>query len=636
MSLQDIGAGTTSTHTGRPLPGQHPARGSPRTGATPESRARNASQLTSLGHQSSLRSLLSNSYDSDEMKEEILRQIAEEGLLDDIDWDNIEDDQEEEISERIAEAYRRRRRDRHHRRPQTGNREGDRSSGVRQSGEHARRSEEHTRSSRPSSESVPGPGRGQTSRPPASRPHLLENTDSRPRIAHHRRRSSSQNRELRPPSSSETARRAARSATDLSENPTSRDHRHERQRRSSQGQRSSTDPDGLSISQQWRQAASAPHIDTTAASRTFESPQVVQSPEGPIPHTISVSCDRCGRANIEKDLHYSCGICKPEPATYDLCSRCYRKGEGCLHWFGFGHSAWPMYERKGRPGLGPPHNLQSRRYVASDSCPTDEAERRAFGLSPPSQDRGALVLQTGVFCDVCSSNANTSYWHCDICNSGEWGYCIGCVRAARHCTHPLLPLALAAGGLKPQDPPCSCNECQRAIAPLERRMHCPTCEDGDYDVHTRCYAALADAGRIPPGDGPNGRRKCPRGHRMQVVQFAEHAGGPRWRSVIEDVVGGWGVDDEDEARPTRQWSWREGDDGHRSSQSMPPDRSSSSSQQQALAIWPWIGSDEDARDELVFPKGAVVSDVTDINGDFLWGTYCRARGLFPANYVRML
>lgn len=62
-----------------------------------------------IEHQSSLRSLISSDdVDSHEMEEEILRQIREEGLLDGIDLENIDVNQEDQISERIAEAFRRR------------------------------------------------------------------------------------------------------------------------------------------------------------------------------------------------------------------------------------------------------------------------------------------------------------------------------------------------------------------------------------------------------------------------------------------------------------------------------------------------------------------------------------------------
>ena len=62
-----------------------------------------------IEHQASLRSLLSASeIDSQEIEEEIMRQVIEEGLLDGIDLRNIDASQENEIRERIAQAYQRR------------------------------------------------------------------------------------------------------------------------------------------------------------------------------------------------------------------------------------------------------------------------------------------------------------------------------------------------------------------------------------------------------------------------------------------------------------------------------------------------------------------------------------------------
>ncbi|KAI4102172.1 MAG: hypothetical protein L6R37_004537 [Teloschistes peruensis] len=65
-----------------------------------------------IGHQASLRSIMSNSeIDSSEMEEEILR-LVDEGWLDGIDLDNLDTSQVDELSERIADAYRRRHRQR--------------------------------------------------------------------------------------------------------------------------------------------------------------------------------------------------------------------------------------------------------------------------------------------------------------------------------------------------------------------------------------------------------------------------------------------------------------------------------------------------------------------------------------------
>ena len=53
-------------------------------------------------------SIRSPDIDSREMEDEILRQIREEGLLDRVDLENIDANQEDQISEKIAEAFGRR------------------------------------------------------------------------------------------------------------------------------------------------------------------------------------------------------------------------------------------------------------------------------------------------------------------------------------------------------------------------------------------------------------------------------------------------------------------------------------------------------------------------------------------------
>ena len=60
-------------------------------------------------HQASLRSLLSASeIDSQEIEDEIIRQVVEEGLLDGIDLRNIDGNQQDQIRDRVALAYQRR------------------------------------------------------------------------------------------------------------------------------------------------------------------------------------------------------------------------------------------------------------------------------------------------------------------------------------------------------------------------------------------------------------------------------------------------------------------------------------------------------------------------------------------------
>lgn len=55
----------------------------------------------------------------------------------------------------------------------------------------------------------------------------------------------------------------------------------------------------------------------------------------------------------------------------------------------------------------------------------------------------------------------------------------------------------------------------------------------------------------------------------------------------------------------------------------------------ALALWSWYPGERDS-DELLFPRGAELEEVFDVNGDWFHGVYLGARGLFPSTYVKIL
>ncbi|KAF2477527.1 uncharacterized protein BDR25DRAFT_299441 [Lindgomyces ingoldianus] len=487
-----------------------------------------------IEHQSSLRSLLSASeLDSQEMEEEIMRQIMEEGLLDGIDLNNIDVAQEDEISERIAQAYRRRqasrqreRRDRRERLVRESRIESStstpvipqevRSPSVREEEQPRRRPHGRSESGTSTPQNLP------SSRPPVSRPGLIEAANQYNRT--HRRRSSSQGssrsarRAERPTSLTVTStRQAAHSASELGERPTTSENVNSNGRRRSDNQRRST----LEERQQFRNSlqphsssnpnsprrpafnvptsespsASAAILTSPVSSPPISSPPTsahpltsrrttdptharqprpinngappVSSPP-PFPRsttdpsalehhsrassTVSVvtptlyaepqiSCNRCGKAHIEYELHYNCSRC--DRGEFNLCLNCYRAGKGCKHWYGFGRAAWPKYEKLAPPSGYPvnyehPHILIGHRYRRSYSPLLESA------LTPGVMmidDDPARRLESGVFCDMCKAFTNACYWKCDFCNEGDWGFCNDCVNQGRHCTHPLLPIA---------------------------------------------------------------------------------------------------------------------------------------------------------------------------------------------------
>ncbi|KAJ6161106.1 hypothetical protein N7470_004502 [Penicillium chermesinum] len=569
-----------------------------------------------IEHQSSLRSLLSLSSETETMEEEILRQIMEEGLLDDVDLENFGPRQEEELSERIADAYRRRHMQQTHARPEQRRR---RSPGGTPNphprSQSARRSDEVNSTARESRE-------GNDRRPPVSRPHLLGSGPSpRPTRGHQRRNSEQTNGRRTSPvgvnpasNSDDTLRPAVRSASDMTaERP--RSSQPERSRADSAHRpRRATESD-QNISNIWmaggrdrsssRNAASNP-----AGSIPGEPP--LGSPSSPLvparserrprpsarPSTHytepSISCDVCGKHNIQYDLHKRCFKCKD--GNFHLCLRCYRAGRGCLQWSGFGPSAETMFEliiasSNGRPAhiTDPGHLLSSFKYQR----PPENAHVIASG-ERRTNSNPSRRLESGLFCDICQSSTNECYWKCNQCNEGDWGFCNRCVNQGRCCTHPLLPVRRIAGA-PPSSPSgaatailsapekdsykilsfsTNCDICTYPIPASVTRFHCLQCNDGDYDVCTNCYLKLVANSKISKENGHSGWRRCIAGHRMIIVGFEDHVEGQR-RVIVRNLVGGHALKDEHVNRSpasspavggpitspdtaVAHWSWKEG------------------------------------------------------------------------------
>ncbi|KAL6716792.1 hypothetical protein ACLMJK_004704 [Lecanora helva] len=674
-------------------------------------------------HQSSLRSLLSSSdIDSSEMKEEILRQIIDEGLLDGIDLNNIDVSREDELSEKIAEAYRRR----HGQRSRARAARAERSVQPVSSGNTAAPRVQHRRQGR--SPNTPGQTPN-SSHPPLSRPQLLE---VYPTDHGYRRRTASETRRHTSPSpssraSTETQRPAARSATDLTSAASSTSNRRAPVQSLSSSGRRITDPENLPS--QNRPRSNNPRSSRSPASRSqdsisqIESPAVIAnsttspqhlSPSIPISTTQgagaslqvqsqqsantrnslslytepSISCERCRKSSIEYELHWNCSIC--HGGNYNLCSSCYRSSFGCLHWAGFGGAAMQLLDGHAQNHT-PRHRLQGHRYIrppaqSVQSASNDESKRLQSTSNPKTR------LQAGPFCSNCLEFTPDCYWNCDVCNSGEWGFCDACVNQGRCCTHALLPLIYdRAQASTNSSPPealhlchsaigdstttasqadsyitglahaeryksmtlrISCDICTYPIPPSTTRFHCPQCNSGNFDIDAPCYHKLVRKGRISAEDGPRGWRRCPNGHRMTVVGFEDSNVGQR-RIVVADLVGGHAFKDDRDKESLMEWKWRDGQQSqHKTtsrgsiskSASMTDDSNDDSTPQllkkyppdggigmQFVARWSWWPQ-EGASDELAFPKGAEIRECEDVNGDWFCGVYCARMGFFPSKY----
>lgn len=427
--------------------------------------------------------------------------------------------------------------------------------------------------------------------------------------------------------------------------------------------------------------ATRPTSSSSTSSRT-------QLPRFPEP---SLTCARCAKPHIEYELHYNCSQC--HSGDWNICLSCYRAGRGCLHWFGFGYAAWASWEKlkaSGEPPLNPerPHLLTANRYLTPRISPGGADGRRTITSEDPQRR-----LQSGAFCANCLAWANECYWRCFLCNDDEWGFCNTCVNQGKCCTHPLLPLTykpeqssvppispthdqqtpsaatlltgpgvVEFGPFKPLTFRVSCDICHYVIQPSSSRYHCFSCtssipgrQPGDYDVCTKCYNSLESKKRISPENGQNGWRRCLQGHRMVIIGFEDSHGGQR-RVIIQDLAGGRSLHEEPSksldhsGQDLQQWSWAEGSQirlvttdvaatapttstSLSLTTSFPPVGGSG---MRALANWSWYPKEGEGDNELLFPRGAEIRECVDVNGDWFFGVYMGAKGLFPAPYVRVL
>ncbi|KAL9046605.1 MAG: hypothetical protein Q9214_000601 [Letrouitia sp. 1 TL-2023] len=712
-----------------------------RSNLTPDGQS-SGSGARRIEHQSSLRSIMSNSdIDSSEMEEEVLR-LVNEGWLDGIDLSSLDVAQVDELSERIAEAYRRR----HHHRPRSRDSRGEDSRPPRGSRASPSTNSHDRPQARRSRSSNATEHRHHASHPPVSRPQLLE---AYPVDRSRQRTSSEQRRQTSPVPRSSASRissraqyQAARSATDLSiissSTPRSRP-----LELTNQGRRV-TDPDQGRSGETSRQI-SAPSSETNEygqRNENFQTPsqssQAITRPtppsrrSNPVPLSKrsssemrraqqssstdhlengvnrspifaverteqklflepSVHCDRCLKPEIQYDVHQHCSICRK--GNYNLCTPCYRRGLGCLHWFGFGYAALQNYQRhvprdSHQTSSDPPHIFVGHQYVRphpQSITQSSSTQSRTMTTEDPSRR-----LLAGVFCSRCLTFANECFWKCELCNEGEWGFCSRCVNQGNCCTHSLIPIAHssslnatnepsttatrenlfvpskslrqasqfrswglpALGHFLPLTFSTNCAICRYPIQPSNTRFHCPKCNDGDYDICNNSYLKLVSSGRISNDNGDKGWRRCLNGHRMTVVGFEDSSTGQK-RIVVKDLVGGRALKDDEnrENEVNEQWSWQEGQD--RRVRAVPKRVANSSDGQsveapllhkyppnggagmKVLALWSYWPQDG-AQDELAFPKGAEIQEVEDINRDWFWGCYAGAVGLFPGNYVRVL
>lgn len=142
---------------------------------------------------------------------------------------------------------------------------------------------------------------------------------------------------------------------------------------------------------------------------------------------------------------------------------------------------------------------------------------------------------------------------------------------------------------------------------------------------------------------------------MIIAGFEDRGGGQR-RVIAADLVGGRSLHEEpykclDHAgQDLQQWSWAEGTHIRLVTTDVSATAPTTSTSltltakfppvgglgMKAVAMWSWYPQEEGGENELLFPKGADVRECVDVNGDWFYGVYMGAKGLFPAPYVKIL
>jgi hypothetical protein len=740
------------------------------------------SRARTVAHQASIRSLVSASDSGtgagDSLDEaHLMQEILAEGLLDGIDIDSLTEAEQDQLSEVIAERYRQLHPGRSQRRAQSTE-EGPTGEAAISAALEASQLEEADRASDSAAGITSSSAHQDGTRPPTSNSHTSnrDQTLSPPnRDRAHRRRASDQSgrdqeRAHRNADSNSNRSSATRSATDLSDRPRTGATSREGMPRLSDAGRAQTEPrQGPTASELWNHAGvtiSRGRANQAGSSHTSPSVQPANldssAPEAVAPRSDSsaaggaaaisvltsfeepnITCYRCQRSGIQYEVFKHCS-----PCNIDLCLKCYRAGRGCNHWFGFGHAAISRFHKasprnRNNQQIELPHILKTRQYQKPPraSLKPAEGQSRLTTNSDPSSR-----LLEGSFCDRCGTFANSSFWTCEYCNDGEWGFCSSCVNTHHNCNHPLLPIAHKDFAPRSPDKVQSlepfadaftipaqgdassansthdstagpfpdyvrlhitqtCDICQWPIDNSQPRYHCPshppTAQNpqgaGDYDICTPCYHNQVKIGRIEREDGPAGWRKCPNGHRMIVTQLEEGSDRIQRRHVVSDLVGGVKMTDEhirqwNERMHTSskdqgnlgaslslyrgKWTWNdpaeaENDSNHRRLRSrqatitpgMPhppsPNPSEVSSTpatapaarspsftnpkfppnggfgKTCVALWGYYPEDgEEGKGELMFPKGAEITEVEEVNEEWNEGVYAGDIGVFANVLVR--
>jgi hypothetical protein len=390
-----------------------PPRSRPSPGTSP---SRAMLPPRAIEHQASLRSLLSSSeLDSEHVDEDLVRQVLEELVAEGVDLSQIGPTQEEEITERIAEAVRRRQSERHAERQRERRERRERlarqglsatstaslppatRSPLTREAEAARR-RIHGRSE--SVSSTPQTAAG----PPVSRPGLIDAANHGRRAGHER-------------SSSQGSSRSAR--------------------------RVQPPPPAPSVSSAARQSAN--HVERPMPSDTVSAPMRRQSDQGQSSGVES-------RQQFRNSLHTAMSAVPPSPRASALNTPTSDSPTSSVAIVGssstpaitpFGPPASrrttdPASTRnQPSPNHATPPILTMPAFARSTTDPAANEPRSRQTLGDASVTLPVLYAEPQISCKHCGKEdlEHELHYHCSKCNDGTYNLCHRCYRAGKGCKH---------------------------------------------------------------------------------------------------------------------------------------------------------------------------------------------------------
>ncbi|KAF2030767.1 hypothetical protein EK21DRAFT_64918 [Setomelanomma holmii] len=370
-----------------------------------------------IEHQSSLRSLLSSSeIDSEDVDEELVRQVLEELVSEGVDLSQIGPFQEEEITERIAEAVRRRQAERQAERQRERRERRDRlaregltsssSSSLAQPlrsplarEEEAARRRAHSRAQSGISTPQGAPG------PPISRPGLIDAANRGGRSQHARSSSQGSSRSARraerPPALSVSS---VRQGTSDSGRPSTAEIAPAPQRRQSdQGQRS-----GVEARQQFR-----------------NSLQTAMSPSTNSPRGLGFNISDSPTSSLA-----IVGTPGQSPSTSTPAVNPFQPP-------GSRRTTDPSATRQRRASNhGTPPTISAPAFPRSTTDPaTNDVPSWQTPIVPSVAP--TLYAEPQISCKHCDKGhiEHELHYHCSRCNDGNYDMCHRCYRAGKGCKH---------------------------------------------------------------------------------------------------------------------------------------------------------------------------------------------------------